>query len=184
MKTAGTETTAQRLISKRAGTTGYEVYLEGTTNYVSAFIANTSGTFFSGEGVRNVRDTQWHHVVAIINRTGNTFLSIYIDGVRDLAPLNNGNVMGSIATSADLSIGKFSTTQYFNGTIDEVKFWNRILSPKKSTPPTLQESGSYTAFHFVVFRNIHCKACRGSGWKLNNTEEDVHRMQSLLCLLY
>ncbi|MCP3684817.1 MAG: hypothetical protein GY861_19285, partial [bacterium] len=66
----------------------------------------------------------WHHVVAVMNKTHNV---IYLDGVQgDPAAITLLN-----DSTNDLEIGSSWTPGSWNGTIDEFKIWNRALSAKE-----------------------------------------------------
>jgi len=74
-----------------------------------------------------ITDTNWHHVVFVVDRDGNG--QIYIDGIAD------GNAVAinsdAMATTSNVVIGKYSysASGYFNGTIDDVRIYNRSLLP-------------------------------------------------------
>jgi len=74
----------------------------------------------------NVNDNLWHNVACSIDRSGNG--QIYIDGVADGASVAINNE--GMSTTTDLSIGKRSYTalEYFNGSLDDVRIYNRALS--------------------------------------------------------
>ena len=74
-----------------------------------------------------VPDDEWHHVAAIYD--GST-ASIYIDGVFSAS----ANLTPPIDTDDSFNIaaaGKGSTVQHFKGNIDEVRVWNRALTPNQ-----------------------------------------------------
>ena len=72
-----------------------------------------------------VNFNQWNHVVAVLN--GNT-VTLYVNGQSASGTLTSApNVK-----STSLAIGSTDYPgRYFNGTIDEVKIWNRVLSPEE-----------------------------------------------------
>lgn len=69
-----------------------------------------------------VNDGTWKHVA--VTRTKTTgVIKIYINGVLD----NSGTAsnVGSLTAPTDIKIGKIqTTTNYFNGTLDEIRVWN------------------------------------------------------------
>ncbi|MFH1433216.1 MAG: LamG domain-containing protein, partial [archaeon] len=76
----------------------------------------------------------WHYLVGTwSNVTGN--LSIYLDGI--LYDSDTYNAAGLYDGTANLSIGSsgnngsYGTKDDFNGTIDEVRIWNRALTPEE-----------------------------------------------------
>ena len=74
-------------------------------------------------------DTNWHHLVAVVDRSDK--VKLYVDGVEgtyNSQPIITGDAM---ATTTELAIGTVSYTVLaapFNGTIDEVRIYNRSLS--------------------------------------------------------
>jgi hypothetical protein len=66
---------------------------------------------------------EWTHVLAAWNGTD---VNLYINGVLDKAIPTS--TPGKVDSSKLLHIGAESTNRYFNGTIDEVRIWNRSLS--------------------------------------------------------
>ena len=68
-------------------------------------------------------DNLWHH--AVVSRQGNLF-SIYIDGVLKSSLTT---AVGDMSTSGEgFFIGRGRSTDYFIGSIDEVRIYNRALS--------------------------------------------------------
>lgn len=77
---------------------------------------------------KNITDDTWHHIVAFRDDTN---ISIYIDGI--LENTTGTGILGNIDDISTLKIGgdpEWGNT-YFSGTIDEVKLWNRALSPEE-----------------------------------------------------
>lgn len=75
----------------------------------------------------NVSDSNWHHVVAM--RSGND-LKVFVDGVLENSTDITG--YGSLDDTEGVYIGSTNANSlYFNGTIDELKLWNRSLSDQE-----------------------------------------------------
>lgn len=70
-------------------------------------------------------ETGWHHIVVVLNAGS---IKGYADGVQSL---NSTYIHGTgFATPAELHIGNRSdNTNYFHGHIDDVRLYNRALSP-------------------------------------------------------
>lgn len=69
----------------------------------------------------------WYHVAGVYDATAG-ILNIYVNGV-----LNNGSLVGTIPTSqfnqtVNVNIGRRTGGFYFNGTLDEIRVYNRALS--------------------------------------------------------
>gem|GEM_PF-3460308 len=87
---------------------------------------NTSLNYeYSGGALAN---DAWHHVIATYDRDQN--MTLYVDGVR----IVSGNISGlnniDMTTTNMLEIGSVSggSAYFFNGTIDEVRIYNRSLN--------------------------------------------------------
>ena len=80
-----------------------------------------------GSGTNSVPFNTWSHVVAVrnINAT-NTLISLYVNSI---LKLNNQTCMLPTTPNSNVLIGNRLGQDYtFNGIIDEVHVWNRVLS--------------------------------------------------------
>jgi hypothetical protein len=83
-------------------------------------------------GVIDVVDGKWHYIVAVADR--DEFFSIYVDGVVDV----DGGISNdaNVDTDSSFFIGKShqegsDERRFFNGFIDEVCIYNRVLSEQE-----------------------------------------------------
>ena len=114
-----------RMVARDNGTVNnmeYRIIVKATTGYLeTGFGAHESGAYAVYE--TDVRDGNWHHVVAV--RDGSV-TRIYVDGsLRDSI-----TYAGTDTTSSNTYIGAGNnglTTTTFDGYIDEVGFWDRVL---------------------------------------------------------
>ncbi|MBI3527063.1 MAG: LamG domain-containing protein [Betaproteobacteria bacterium] len=89
-----------------------------------------NGAFMIRYGATVLQLNQWVHVAGVYDAAAQT-MAVYLNGVAD-----NGTLLGTVAgmqlnSTLDLFIGRRADTagQYnFNGTIDEVRLYNRALS--------------------------------------------------------
>jgi len=87
-----------------------------------------AGGLTDATGATDVTDGNWHHLVAISDADGATFgTAIYVDGNLD------GQIAGNAAVAANGSrviIGDNpgARGRYWNGAIDDVAIWNRVLT--------------------------------------------------------
>lgn len=81
------------------------------------------------DSTKTVNDNQWHHVV--LRRSGTTF-EIYIDGVVNKTG-TDASSFNTLTTNRQVTGARRSTTdtQFFNGTIDEVRLYNFSLTPQQ-----------------------------------------------------
>lgn len=89
-------------------------------------------------------DTNWHHVVAVVNRQAGT-LTLYKDGAQVAA--SSGLESTSTWTNAtQLRIGAdWTPANYFSGSIDEVKIFSRALTAAEiKAEYDAQNAGSYS----------------------------------------
>ncbi len=89
--------------------------------YLFIFIGNTSNFLFYGTHI--ISNNVWNHAVAV---RSNSYWFLYLNG-----SLDNSSVLtlNTIDISKDLQIGgNPSLAGYFNGSIDEVRIYNRALS--------------------------------------------------------
>lgn len=75
----------------------------------------------------NVADGNWHHIVAVANSGANT-VELYIDGVAAAGTQTTGGSWPTINNTDPLKIGSSNGSGYFDGKIDEVRVYNRVLT--------------------------------------------------------
>lgn len=123
IKTAPT-TINQGIVRKGSGYSGgggYDLLIK--TNRINFRTGGATGTD-NYLDVPNTADNIWHLITITSN---GTYIKIYIDGVERTVsdPLYSPTI--GIETS-NFDIGKGLTPTYWNGSIDEMKIWNRQLS--------------------------------------------------------
>ncbi len=79
-------------------------------------------------GITNVKDGQWHHVALTFDRDG--LERLYVDGNLDASCDISSYVLEDITTTTHCRIGEGSG-KHFNGTIDEVRVYRRVLSAEE-----------------------------------------------------
>lgn len=80
--------------------------------------------------MKKINDGMWHHIAIVVDRINNR-LYRYIDGIEVSYTMDISSVTGSINTTQPLEFGRYygkGISTYFNGTLDEIKIWNRTLS--------------------------------------------------------
>lgn len=100
----------------------------GTTNQMNALSLRTNGLVNSWWGndlayTNTGLAGSWHHVAVTCN--GSTWRIIYLDGV--LVSSNTFSGIHAVPLPTSVSIGRTGTSNYFDGTIDEVRLWNQAL---------------------------------------------------------
>jgi hypothetical protein len=106
------------------------------TNEGKLFTEPNGGDFwrYSVDG-KNFRDNQWHHVVANFDSSGPA-INLYVDNILASGTKMYNNGANDKSNAYDLYIGNNNGEggQYqFNGLIDDVMIYNRVLSPSEIT---------------------------------------------------
>lgn len=115
--------TIVRKIGSSTTDTNYALDLNGT-NGVRFFVYNTSGSVKGiTVGTSLVPFNSWTFISGTYD--GSTF-RIYINGIQETTTFTWSGTMNN--TVGNLRIGSSLSANYFNGTIDEVRIWNRSLN--------------------------------------------------------
>lgn len=114
---------AGKKLSRATNRLGYLLSVQGVLSaYVSDGVDEVN--IFSDT---SLDDDTWHHVVLTANRTGNA--TLYVDGLVDGTPAGMSAVGDIDDVAAPLTIGDIGFEgQPFNGSIDDVRIYNRQLS--------------------------------------------------------
>ncbi|CCQ64609.1 hypothetical protein CWATWH0402_2229 [Crocosphaera watsonii WH 0402] len=79
----------------------------------------------------SIADGQWHQVTVTVDRDSHVGGKFYVDGVHAYT-FNPTGRQGSLSNNKSLTLGRRSdngSTGYFNGSLDEVMLFDRILLP-------------------------------------------------------
>jgi len=93
-------------------------------------VANSSSTITERCSSTMLTTGSWYHVAGVYDASAHT-LKLYLNGADNSGTLSGGPVTGSIKNStANALIGARSggSTEGFNGTLDEVRIYNRALT--------------------------------------------------------
>ena len=123
----------QGIINNRvdAGSTGYRFVV--TTGNKAAISIEASGGATTVVGTTTVTDDNWHHAVATYDSSSG-YAAIYVDGINEGAGSTSGTINSD---TLNLIIGTLygpsaePKLTSFNGTIDEVRIYNRSLSAEE-----------------------------------------------------
>ncbi len=112
------------------GNNDYDLYTQGGTIlwYITNITGGPDGVIYKQYG--GLTHSVWHHIVAIYKSDGT--MKLFLDG-NELTPIQEfGNPGGLIRTSSyNLAVGSWFSgiTTYFMGTIDELRIYNKVLTP-------------------------------------------------------
>jgi len=123
----GSETGATNIVGRQSGSNFNGWYL-GTDNspagHARLLVRGTSSNIELESGV-DVSDNSWHHVVGTYDKSTNE-AKIYVDG-----SLANSTTTdpGDFTGSSNVIVGaREDNSRHYDGDIDEVGIWNRVLS--------------------------------------------------------
>jgi hypothetical protein len=154
---------AEKATCDSSGLFGLFIASNGATSQAGFNIYYTSGPGQSGlNGTTNVDDGNWHFV---LGEYDGTTLSLWVDGVENAQTPVTGVTLMSNALNFEVGGNCNGGGRFYNGTIDEVRVYNRALSayrkfvPRRSgTPQTPQQLG---ASRLLVFGRRHGGASGG-----------------------
>ncbi|MHA1743315.1 MAG: DUF2341 domain-containing protein, partial [Candidatus Heimdallarchaeota archaeon] len=128
--TKGAHTTNKPLIIWRDEVVGTPADLgAGNTDTISVLTYDGSVQHWVAAPSGTLNDTKWHHFTIVIDPTNN-LIKIYKDGVQVASNTKTWN--GIQPTTTLVKIGDATPSQYpFNGIIDEVRIYNRALTPEE-----------------------------------------------------
>lgn len=119
-------------------TRSWAIYSEGVTNKVTILLTQTGAYPANAKLYTSsipVLDNTWHHISFTF--TSNA-LKFYVDGVEDtgITKTTDNSVSSLYSTVENVHIGSFSSpiaTQYFAGSLDDVRVYNRALTAAEVT---------------------------------------------------
>ena len=100
--------------------------------------------FVAGE-TRVVKD-RWYHIVAVVNETNSS--AFYINGQEDTSSQSITSLCEQVAASRNLIAGALTTAgaASFNGTLDDIVFYNRTLNAEEVADMYELKDGKYYWF--------------------------------------
>lgn len=103
---------------------GFSIFVEDSANGKKITSATRSTSFGYITSTNNLNDGNWHHILVTFDSGTHT---LYVDGTQNAQ--NTGKTL-AWDTGADLKFGKFYNYSggYYNGSLDEVGYWDRALS--------------------------------------------------------
>lgn len=110
-----------------AGHKGWGLYIYNT-NQVNFFGYGTAGNNDAAKPAV-VLDGDWHHITGVYKRSGNDLtIETYVDGV--LVGSSTATV-GDISANSTLYFGQYMPQPGLNGSLDDVRIYDRALSPSE-----------------------------------------------------
>jgi hypothetical protein len=118
------------LLDKRGSNAGYAVAL--TDGYFGINLdddVSTYANFYPHVPENFVGDGAWHHVAAVVDRTGIPSTQLYVDGVA-VSVIDPSPRMGDLSSEVELLFGqnRSNPSYVLRGALDEVTIYKRALS--------------------------------------------------------
>jgi hypothetical protein len=114
------------IISKETDIGGYSLVIS-TVNKPRLWIYVVGVGWKSASWAGSFSENTWYHVAGVYNGTN---LKIYVNGTEEVGDAATG-IIGSSPNNLEIGRNPFNAGDHFNGTIDEVRIWNRALSPEE-----------------------------------------------------
>ena len=131
-----------RIVAKRISVSGYE--LLNRNDVISVFLGDGNNYSAVDVGNTNINDNKWHHIVITwysATKVVKAYLDGRLDGQSTFADIEDIN------PAANFMIATYDgTSKFFNGIIDEVRIWERALTPTEIEilyNNYMQKMGSY-----------------------------------------
>jgi len=124
--------------------------------HIGGLIYNGTGSVGGGWAYSSayVNDSVWHHAVWTVDREG--YSKFYVDGLQSGTPLDvSSNENNTWSKSANMVIGsRDGSYGFFNGSIDELRIYNRSLSPDEILLHYQSELSKYTPAQYAFYDNL------------------------------
>lgn len=144
---------------------GFRYYLESSQVY---FGINEGATI--GSGANTVPSNVWNHILVTV--ASDATITHYINGAQSGLP-STTNVLSGITTANSLTIGNFAgaASRTFDGSISDVRIYNRVLSPTEITE-------LYNSYSPRMKSSSHTKGLAGH-WPLTLGESNGSTVKDL-----
>jgi hypothetical protein len=111
------------------------VSIGGSSGKLQCELVQNSATIIrTTVSVNSVADGQWHHFVCVADKNADV-MRIYDNGIEIPVTLSNVGAWPNVTDTTNLSIGRWTAGSDpggpFDGTIDDVRIYNRALSAQE-----------------------------------------------------
>jgi len=156
---------------------GYNYYCWMTSNNYEfrMYDGSTSPTVYANVDLGNVFDNVWHHITITADWTNNENKG-YVDGVQ--VDSYNLSSLGNCSVSTTGYIGRYGS-YHFNGTIDEVRIYNRSLSATEVAGLYNGTKSNHLSLYSNPTEGINNESGLVGHWKMNaGTDNSTHALDS------
>ncbi|KAF5434629.1 Concanavalin A-like lectin, partial [Candidatus Methanophagaceae archaeon] len=146
-----------------------EVTIEGTQTALIRFgdsdldmnltqfvLANSSGTQRKLNGTTPLNTSTWYHVAGTYN---GEVMSLYLNGVLDSS--NSSLLTGEFPGRGNFHIAMSGDSRYLNGSIDEVRIWDRTLSADEVYQQYVSNLNKFNQTQWYLYVNQSKNATAG-----------------------
>jgi len=119
-------TAGERIMVSGTGSSGDVTWYLNSASSMGLTLDNNSPVTVTVTGL-SLGDGNWHHLAFTYDGSlGSNNISVYVDGTLKA----NGNQTGAlkIPSTNNTTIASYGATNYFNGSIDDVRIYNRALT--------------------------------------------------------
>jgi hypothetical protein len=135
-KTNGQAATGTLFNNGGADSTQTGWYISILSSGVLRFVTSQGGNQPNSDGTTNYADNSWHNVVLVYTAVGvgTSTYNVYVDG-NSTPEITGSNGRFTTTATQPLTIGRFARVAlgYFDGSIDQVRIFNRALSSGEVT---------------------------------------------------
>jgi hypothetical protein len=158
VRTAGTDTTGgdfgAMLFDRRTDVGGRNgdviVQTDAGNIFVQAVGAGTAANNF--QTTRTINDGLWHHIAYVYDQSSSGSITLYIDGVQDATQANSVSWSWPPAQPIELGRSHDGYWRIFNGSMDDVRVYNTMLTAEQIADVFANDSASLIAPNAMVLR--------------------------------
>ncbi len=151
VKTTQSASVSKMFLGKSGGDTKFSLGINDLNQTIFT-IEDSTGALTSVTGPA-INNGSWHHVVGMVDRA-NSHLRLYVDGV-GYSTFKSFHPSGFLSYDP-LTFGYFKYNNFYNGLLDEVAIYNRVLTPAEIVDH-IQRAGLYGKGYFDQFVLVKTK---------------------------
>lgn len=159
VRTAGTDTTSgdygAMLFDRRTdvgGRTGDVIVQTDTGNIFVQADGPGTGYANTFSSVRTINDGLWHHIAYVYDQSSSGAITLYIDGTQDATQANSAAWNWPPAQPIELGRSHDGYWRIFNGSMDDVRIYNTMLSAAEIAQVAAGDDASPVASSAMVLR--------------------------------
>jgi len=158
MRSAGTDTTSGDfgaiLFDRRTDVGGRQgdVIVQTDTGNIVVQAAGGGAHVNSFQSTRTINDGLWHHIAYVYDQSASGAITLFIDGVQDATQVNSAGWNWPPAQPIELGRSHDGYWRIFNGSMDDVRVYNTMLTGQQIADVFIGDSASLVAPSAMVLR--------------------------------